>query len=74
MEEIKRDPVWKSFLYALAGALAIHCSITLGDLPGDNRTGSIMMGIWGATFYAAGLSNLFLARRQEKSKSKESIQ
>lgn len=69
----EKTPPWKSFVYALAGALAIYCSIYLGDVLHEEPVGAVMMGIWGATFWVGGIGNLFVDRRHEKAR-KESIQ
>lgn len=64
-DEEKQSPV-KSFVYAMAGAWAIYASLLMEGHLGDDKFGTVALGIWGACFWVGGVGNLMVDRRREK--------
>lgn len=64
MSDEEKTPPWKSFLYALAGAGGVYsaCTISLRE----DTFGMVLMGVWGVCFWAGGVGNLFVDRRQQR--------
>ena len=61
--EKELTPSWKSFLYAIAGAYLVACSIIVYDNPHVGGLSAVAMSIWGVCFWAGGIGNLFVDRR-----------